>query len=294
MASLMETLAARGRQDETTPDTDPAVVAAARQALPGLEDQPVIHDGKIRVMAYGSLAWKHDELDVRAKRPGRLEGFAREVCVHDTVYRGRDQDGQRGLTLGLNKRDGATTEGMVLEIDARDPAAAAAALTAFAKREVPPNMPIYKFAVLPVTLADGSTVPALTCVADPDGPLYVGDSLSRSKKAETIATCAGTRGTNLEYMVNTAATLAERGMPDRDLEQLVAHAVLHRMGLPQDQRESLETLEPPETRERIDRLGRRILSQRPDVSQTVKPQLDPQPDHHQTAPRFSPSRPLAP
>lgn len=233
-------------------NTHPLVQQALAQ-FPG-PLKHVIRDGTYQVFAYGSLAWDHSEFEVMAKRPGSIDGYARAVSVHDTCYRGRDEDGARGVTLGLDREAGGRIDGQVLTIDASTPEKAAAALNGLAKREIPPNMPIYTFEQL--CLNDGSK--AIACVADRASRLYVGDRWSDAQKAEAIATAHGTRGTNLDYMVNTAHAFREQGVPDARLERLVDQAVAYRRGMDPAERSRLEALEPPRTRTRIEAIERRL------------------------------------
>ncbi len=72
---------------------------------------------------------------------------------------------------------------------------------------------------LPVTLADGRVVEAVTYVIDPDHAQHCG-GLPLAEQAEIIARAVGERGPNREYLFNTAAHLAALGIEDAELSAL--------------------------------------------------------------------------
>jgi cation transport protein ChaC len=86
----------------------------------------------------------------------------------------------------------------------------------------------YLEAEVPVDLAHGPTVPALTFVVDRTHPQYCG-GLDPDRQAEVIAVASGGRGPNREYLWNTQAHLAALGIGDPDLDWL-ADEVRRRTG----------------------------------------------------------------
>ena len=72
---------------------------------------------------------------------------------------------------------------------------------------------------LMVQLTDGREVEAVTYVIDPHHVQYCG-SLDLEEQAQIIARAVGGRGPNSEYLFNTAAHLAELGIPDDELNWL--------------------------------------------------------------------------
>jgi len=231
-------------------DTDPPKVQRAKAQLPGLDESIIDADGKIRIFGYGSLPWR-PPFEVDAQHPGTLDGYGRELSVHDVVLRGKDRDGERGVTLGVDAKDGAETPGFVLEIEVQSPEHAAEIVDQFAEREKPPNMPIYTFKRMPITMQDGSVQNCLTCVADRDSHLYIGESWTPEEKAQRSAEADGQNGTNLEDVMKTAQTFRERGLPDAELERIVNMAVAHRVGMDPQARAELEAREPPMVAERL-------------------------------------------
>lgn len=110
-------------------------------------------------------------------KPATLYGYDRDFVCYDTFYRGTSEE--PGITLGLDKAEDAKTPGGVLETNLSDMSPAAAAgfvqhyLEEFANREMPPNMPIYTFDFIDVDITNGEQTPALVCIADNQGPLYI-------------------------------------------------------------------------------------------------------------------------
>ena len=70
-----------------------------------------------------------------------------------------------------------------------------------------------------MSLTDGSNVPAVTYVVDPDHVQYCG-ALSMEEQALIISQAVGGRGENREYLHKTARQLASMGISDADLNWL--------------------------------------------------------------------------
>jgi cation transport protein ChaC len=62
-------------------------------------------------------------------------------------------------------------------------------------------------------------VDALTFVADPTHESYAG-RLELDRVAETIASCAGARGPNIEYLANTLRHLDSLGIEEKKLREI--------------------------------------------------------------------------
>ncbi len=150
------------------------------EQLPGLQEsldaQGVSLSGlkEIHIFGYGSLPnqphYQPDSIE-----DAYLWGYRRDLCCK-SVRSGNKQF--PGLTLGLDQAKGAITPGAILSYDNLTPDKLIDMLKAFAKREVVKALPIYKFEYLEVEKEDGSKVPAIVCVADPESFGYVGDMLS--------------------------------------------------------------------------------------------------------------------
>jgi len=251
-------------------DTDPPAVKDAKKALRGLSGPVLSEDGKLRIFAYGSLAWNPSS-EIDRAIPAHLDGHVRDYCCADTHYRGSVDN--EGVTLGLRTDAEGTTPGMVLEIDIHSDQQAAEAIAAFAKREDPPDMPIYRFDMMDVTLPDGRTVKALACVADENGPLYRGN-LSVEDRAQMIATAHGKNGTNLEYLVKSVTTFQEVGHPAHDLDKLLDATLQARLALPTEQQEMLAEMEPPIVAEHLERARQMTADATPTLTNPSKPKPD--------------------
>lgn len=207
--------------------------------------------------------------------PAVLDGYQRDFVCFDIVYRGTPD--KPGITLGLDKSPEGKTNGGILEtrIDGMDPNVAANFieyyLKKFAEREMPPNMPIYTFDFINVTAKDGTTTPALVCIADPNGPLYVHNSKNRfaadpayvigrdddgyAKKIHIMATALNplkpngdpkTNGaiTDLDYLRNLIDDSMAKGIPvESRFHRLYADAVHHRMGVGREFRDEMKAFE---------------------------------------------------
>lgn len=163
------------------------------------------------VFGYGSLLW-NPGFAVAERVRARLEGWRRGFCMRSIHYRGTPA--APGLVLALDR--GGVCEGMALRAE---PGTEAATLAYLQDRELMGSA--YVERSLPVALADGRHVTALTYVIDPDHDMYCG-ALTLADQARIIATAAGDRGANRDYLWNTAAHLAEVGIHDPDMDWLAA------------------------------------------------------------------------
>ena len=77
----------------------------------------------------------------------------------------------------------------------------------------------YEERTVPVTLADGRRVTALTYVMRRDHWQYAGD-MSAPEQATIIAAAQGGRGANADYLFNTVAHLDQLGLPDAGMADL--------------------------------------------------------------------------
>ena len=168
------------------------------------------------IFGYGSLIWDPGFTPAEAC-PARLDGWHRSFCMHSIHFRGTPE--APGLVLALDAAEGALCRGLALRVATADTARVLAEIRA---RELVSDA--YLERALPVTLADGRQVTAITYVIDPAGPQYC--SLDFETQAQTIARARGARGPNRDYLFNTAAHLASLGLADPDLEALAARVRL--------------------------------------------------------------------
>lgn len=168
-------------------------------------------DASFWVFGYGSLIWDpgfayHD------RQPAILTGYRRSFCVKSMHYRGTEEF--PGLVLGLD--EGESCQGCAFEIsECRQ-----TILAYLWHREM--SLSPYRPLVTPVTLADGRVVQTLTFCVDRTNPLYRPFD-SCQAVAEIIAQAHGKRGSCRAYLENTLSHLAEMGMDDPDMTELLAH-----------------------------------------------------------------------
>lgn len=163
------------------------------------------------VFGYGSLLWDPG-FDVAEDVLATLTGYARSFCMRSIHHRGAPE--APGLVLALDAADAAECHGVALRV----PAGAEAETLAYLRaRELVSSA--YLERRLPVTLADGRVVEAITYVIDPDHVQYCG-GLPLETQAQIIATATGGRGPNHEYLTNTARHLHTLGVADPELEWL--------------------------------------------------------------------------
>ncbi len=170
-----------------------------------------MHENGFWVFGYGSLIWQPD-FEYTERQIARLDGYARSFCMWSIHYRGTLQD--PGLVLALDAKDGASCDGVAFRIG---PEAAAKTLKELRERELISSA--YLEVERQVTLRDGRSINALAYVIDSDHAQYCG-GLSLEEQAQVIASSAGERGPNTEYLFNTTQHLAEIGLGDPELEWL--------------------------------------------------------------------------
>jgi len=170
-----------------------------------------VTEDSLWIFGYGSLLWDPG-FPVAERVLARLEGYHRSFCMLSFHYRGSRED--PGLVLALDRQAGAFCEGVAM----RPPAAHAEETLAYLRaRELVSDA--YKEVRLPVTLADGRRLRAVTYVIDRAHEQYCG-RLDPEAQAEMIARARGRNGPNRDYLWNTVAHLEELGIADPDLSWL--------------------------------------------------------------------------
>ncbi|MEC3862754.1 gamma-glutamylcyclotransferase [Mesobacterium sp. TK19101] len=163
------------------------------------------------VFAYGSLLWNPGFPVVEAV-PASLDGWHRSFCMRSIHHRGTVEN--PGLVLALDEDAAAVCHGMALGA----PAASAEDTIAYLReRELISSAYVERY--LPLTLADGRRVDAVTYVIDTDHDQYC-RSLPLEEQARIIARAVGGRGPNAEYLHNTVTHLVQMGIEDADLQWL--------------------------------------------------------------------------
>lgn len=161
------------------------------------------------VFGYGSLIWRPG-FPYLERRIARLIGAHRALCVYSWVHRGTRE--RPGLVLGLDH--GGTCRGIAFRVAAEERDNVIAYL-----REREQVTAVYRERVRAVRFADGGAAAALTYLVDRGHDQYAG-KLDEETQYRFVARAEGRSGPNRDYVVNTAAHLAELGMPDAVLDRL--------------------------------------------------------------------------
>lgn len=163
------------------------------------------------VFGYGSLVW-NPGFPYSERVRARLPGFTRTFCMRSIHHRGTPD--RPGLVLALDPHPEGACEGVAFRVATGEEGGTLAALR---ERELVSSAYVEETHLL--HLEDGRRVEALTYVVDTAHDQYCG-GLELETQARIIAAAHGGRGPNTEYLWNTAAHLAELGIPDPDLEWL--------------------------------------------------------------------------
>ncbi|SEO78317.1 cation transport protein ChaC [Salinihabitans flavidus] len=163
------------------------------------------------VFGYGSLLW-YPGFEYEERVIAQLDGWHRSFCMSSIHHRGTVET--PGLVLALDASEGAHCQGLALSVREGYEAETLEYLRA---RELVSSA--YLETALPVDLADGRRVEAVTFVIDPHHVQYCG-ALDLERQAHIIAGAVGGRGPNTEYLHNTASHLREWGIEDADLDWL--------------------------------------------------------------------------
>lgn len=163
------------------------------------------------VFGYGSLMWAQ-EFPVAEQVIAQADGWRRSFCLLSVCHRGTKA--VPGLVLGLEPDPGHVCTGVALRID---DALWPEVLAAIRTRELVTEA--YREAAVPLALADGRRVEAVTYVMRP-GHVQYAAGLAPEDQARMIAAAHGGRGPNADYLYNTVAHLTALGIPDDDLIRL--------------------------------------------------------------------------
>ena len=163
------------------------------------------------VFGYGSLLWEPGFAFTETVR-ARLDGWHRSFCMRSIHHRGTEA--APGLVLALDAAPAASCTGLAFAVA---PEHTDATLEALRARELISSA--YLERQLPVALADGRIVEAVTYVIDRDHVQYCG-GLALEEQAQIIARAQGGRGANRDYLWNTARHLHALGIADAELDWL--------------------------------------------------------------------------
>jgi cation transport protein ChaC len=170
---------------------------------------PRLPGGDLWIFGYGSLMWNPGFRFVE-QRPARVHGYHRALCIDSTAHRGTRE--QPGLVVGL--APGGSCRGMAFLVARRD---IAPALDALWEREMCDGTYLARSIV---ACAAAQRVLALAFVVNRAHRFYAG-SLPARDIARRIVACAGERGSNIDYLMNTVAHLEALGVRDKRLSEVL-------------------------------------------------------------------------
>jgi glutathione-specific gamma-glutamylcyclotransferase len=162
------------------------------------------------VFGYGSLMW-NPGFEFAERSQALIYGYRRSLCVRSWVHRGTEQN--PGLVLGLDR--GGSCRGMAFSVA---PENWDEVIEYLRERELVTN--VYLERRVPLLLADGRAVRAVTYVVDRSHKQYAG-ALDALDAARVVDQAEGRSGPNDAYVFNTLAHLKEMGIRDHWLEQVV-------------------------------------------------------------------------
>ena len=167
------------------------------------------------VFGYASLIWR-PEFDAAEQRPATVHGWHRALRMRSRVNRGTPEC--PGLVFALVP--GGSCRGMAYRIERKRGAQELARLWS---REMPTG--VYDPKWLACHTPHGP-VNALAFTLSRASPAHTG-TLPDPQMVEILRCASGRFGSTLDYLVDTATSLRERGIRDREIERLVALARHH-------------------------------------------------------------------
>jgi len=192
------------------PLRDPrALLARARHEWGGRRD--------LWVFGYASLLWR-PEFEFSEHRAARVHGWHRALRMASRINRGTPE--RPGLVFAL--LPGGSCHGAVYRIPrARVPAE----LERLWHREMPTG--VYDPRWLACRTPHG-VVQAMAFTLSRRSPQHIG-ALPDAQLLDILRHARGRYGSTLEYLLETARALKERGVRDREIERLVTLARQHRL-----------------------------------------------------------------
>lgn len=197
------------------PPGNPRVSAAQALAVATQVAHARLDDGGLWVFGYGSLMWRPGFAFLE-RRGATLIGYRRRFCIFSHHHRGTAA--VPGLVLGLDA--GGRCPGVAFRVAADD---VAASVDYLSERELIGYA--YRPMAVPLDLSTADTevaesVTAYTFVADPEHPHYAGD-LGIDETARRVMSAEGKAGLNRDYLIQTVRHLAQSGVAEPDLVDLL-------------------------------------------------------------------------
>lgn len=166
-------------------------------------------DGQTWIFGYGSLIWRPD-FEYREQQPAQLHGWQRRFWQASPDHRGVPQAPGRVVTLVRDAE--SVCHGMAFLPAAKDWSRIIALLDVRERNG-------YELHHVEVVFDDGQARPAVTYVAGPQNPSFVGPA-PFEEMVEQIAHAHGPSGANREYVLELSAKLADLGVHDDEVHAL--------------------------------------------------------------------------
>jgi cation transport protein ChaC len=168
-------------------------------------------DGDLWVFGYGSLMWRPD-FQFLERRPARVMGAHRALCVYSFVHRGTPE--KPGLVLGLDR--GGNCRGIAYRVAADKRADTIAYLRAREQVTM-----VYRECWRSVWLDDdpNQRVQALCYMVDRGHEQYAG-RLMLAQQLHFVRQGHGRSGNNRDYVLETVKEIERQGVRDDDLHRL--------------------------------------------------------------------------
>jgi cation transport protein ChaC len=169
------------------------------------------------VFGYASLIWR-PEFEFDEHRIASVHGWHRALRMRSRINRGTPE--RPGLVFALVR--GGSCRGVVYRIERQR---AAQELERLWAREMPTG--VYDPRWVPCRTPQG-VVQALAFTLSRTSPSYV-PTLSDDELLHLLRGATGRYGTTLQYLLDTARCLRERGLRDREIERLMKLVRQHRL-----------------------------------------------------------------
>src|SRR5690242_10340788 len=168
-------------------------------------------DEDLWVFGYGSLMWRPD-FQFLERRPARVMGAHRGLCVYSFVHRGTPE--KPGLVLGLDR--GGNCRGIAYRVAGDKRADTIAYLRAREQVTM-----VYRECWRSVWLDDdpNQRVQALCYMVDRGHEQYAG-RLTLAQQLHFVRQGHGRSGNNRDYVLETVREIERQGVRDEDLHRL--------------------------------------------------------------------------
>lgn len=167
-------------------------------------------DSGVWLFGYGSIMWKTG-FNFEDCQPSQADGWCRRFWQASTDHRGTPEQPGRVVTLAQSPGESCwglayqlpfeQVESIIEELDLREKGG-------------------YERVKIPLQLSTGQELTALTYVAKPDNPYFLG-AASDAEIAQQINRSTGPSGPNTDYIMSLKRTLDQHQISDPHITRLV-------------------------------------------------------------------------